>query len=194
MDLIQDWKDFCLGKVDFDISHFYTLLHEEDGPVPVEVVFAPFEDSRELEKRYFQYKSPKKKVSDEALINLVKLDIEEKKKICSFLNKNSLGPFFNASTFTFVSKSDFNALLHKDIPHHSICEAIGDHLVFSQKKSKKNDAILEAFYGLTVNNNLVWFLGKPLYNSAFNPDPYFNVWSNSGDYLIGLNEIFVLKK
>lgn len=192
MDLIEDWLKLCNGEGQFNSSHFYTLFHYDYSSNELEKIFSCFEQKDELLFRYMNYKRPKNIISNEQLLELVKLDLNSKKEFCFDKGDSELVFLMESLNFQFVNSKEFEGLKNADLPHIWLMELIGDSQRYSYKDSIKNDAIIEAFYGLTSNNNLVWYLSDPLYNSKFNPNLYFNVWQNSGEYILGNKVLYIL--
>jgi hypothetical protein len=192
MSLVEDWKNMCAGVVKFDSSHFYALLHEENGPIEIQEIFSQLDESEELNKRYQRFKSPKKTATNEVVLSLVKRDIEEKTKLCHILGDNELLAYLSNTKYSFIDNVQFKKLSREDIPSAWLMEFIGDHMIANHKRSDKVNGILEAYFGLTTDYNLVWFLAKPLYNVKFNPDYFFDVWNHSANYLVGHKEIYIL--
>jgi hypothetical protein len=82
---------------------------------------------------------------------------------------------FHNLEYKFVNKEEF-LKFSKGLREPSILkQIIGDHLIYATKDRMQNGWLLEAYYGLTTESRLLWYLGKPLYESTFNPDLYFDI-------------------
>ena len=70
---------------------------------------------------------------------------------------------------------------------------------FSEKNrqlgsAEKYGRLYEAHYGLgQYYVRHLWYLARPLYNTDYNPDLYFDIVKNGCDYLIMEDEIVVYK-
>ena len=196
-DLIEDFIKLCNGEENYDKWRFYPLFHFDDPSYELEglvKIFSYTVNQKELLRRYLNYKAPKKRISKSQLLELIQLDLENKREFCLKKGESELVDLMTDVNYSFVNKEEFRKLLEDtDLPQVTLMELIGDHQN-GNGGPIGSIALKEAFYGLTGYNNLVWYLAKPLYASEFNPDPYFEVWKNSGDYILGNNEVYVLHK
>ena len=194
MNLLEDWLKLCNGEENYNSSHFYTLFHKDFSFSEIEKIFSCFEEKDELVSRYWNYKQPKEHLSNSEILELIKVDLENKKEFCELLKGSELIEAMRDINYSFVTIEEFKNIKNADLPQVWLMELIGDNQRYSYNDSLKNNAIIEAFYGLTSNNNLVWYLAAPIFNSKFNPNPYFEIWRKSGDYVLGNNEVYILNE
>ncbi len=194
MNLINDWLQICKGKEEFDSSHFYTLFHNNYSLKELKIIFKPFKRKEEMIERLIKYKNPQTLTNNSEILELVKIDIIEKKKFCLYMKDYELLNLMTDIDYEFVSFEKFKTLTFEDLPQIWLMELIGDTLRYNIENTPINNGIIEAFYGLTTNNNLVWYLSEPLLHSRFNPNPYFEIWRKSGDYILANNKVFILNK
>lgn len=199
-ELIEDLIKLCNGEEHHDSCHFYTLFHFDDPSYEMEgivKIFSYWVDQKELLRRYLNYKAPQKRISKSQLLELIQLDLKNKREFCLEKGESKLVDLMTDVNYSFVNKEEFRKLIEDiNLPQVSLMTLIGDHQIDARDRSIETRSLMEAFYGLTGDNNLVWYLAKPLYDTKFtpifNPDPYFEVWRNSGDYILGDNEVYVL--
>lgn len=191
-ELVSDWQTFSKGSAEFKIEHFYTLFHDISVYDDLGEIFAHFHEGEDLLVRFRNYQKPKTSIAQKRLIELIELDIKVKRRLCSTLDDGELLGYLERPKFSFVEPSEFKELFFSDIPHHWIGEMIGDHLSENRSLQHGVDHLLEAFYGATVNFNMVWYLAKPLYDIEFNPDVYFEIWRARCDYVIGYDGVYVV--
>lgn len=192
MSLIEDWLKFCSGEKNYNASHFYTLFHNDFSQNELNKIFHCFEEKDDLVRRYLNYKAPKNQINDSQLLELIQLDLRKKKDFCAIKGDKELVDCMTDLNYSFVKNEEFKKLKNADLPQVWLMELIGDNQRYSYNNSIKKDALLEAFYGLTSNNNLVWYLAEPIFKSEFDPKPYFEIWKNSGDYILGDKSVYVL--
>lgn len=194
MNLIEDWLKLCNGKENYNPSYFYTLFHNDFSLNELNKIFNCFEEKEDLLKKYLDYKQPKNHINDSQLLELIQLDLRKKKDFCVIKGDSELVDSMTDLNYSFVKNEEFRKLRNADLPQVWLMELIGDNQRYSYSGSIKKDSLLEAFYGLTSNNNLVWYLAESILKSEFDPKPYFEIWKNSGDYILGNNNVYILNK
>jgi hypothetical protein len=203
--LLNDWNDFCEGRKELDHFHFYTLLHEGPSTEELTKIVSYFDQKDILLSNilalyaplhpplYFSDLPPaSNKLSQNEIVNLVKKDVEEKQNLCKLSGRHDLAEELAAiSNYNVVPKADLRSC-PDDILHYDVDEVMGDHFIDQRiSHDKKHRGIFEAFYGLTNNKALVWFLASPLIKTNFNFNYYFQTWKGGGDYRILKDKIFV---
>lgn len=191
-----DWVNFYEGKQDFDKSHFYTLFMKEDEKEELDLtlIFKPFECANDLIKRVNTVLNPAP-ISNEIdlsahLLNYVEKDLLDKLPL---FEQSELLPFLQKQ---ILFEKDRNILIEKKNrwQNEMYVDEIEDHISENIKDSTLLvDAIREAFFGLTRNYKMVWYLLSPLIKSNYNFDYYYNVWRIGGDFAITDNGVFVAK-
>ncbi|MEE9339170.1 MAG: hypothetical protein V3U87_13915 [Methylococcaceae bacterium] len=205
---IIDWHDFCKNKQNFDTSHFYTLFFIDEYHLTntdLMDIFQYFNQPALLTKKVLsvydvQEQTNKTEPTNEATIsNLVLKDIGEKLRICDeFLDDDDFpSPEILEYPITFTNnEGDFDIKkndLYNNIAYE-LLDCVGDALInILDKENKAVWALLEAFYGLTTDFTLKWYLASPMYLESVNFNAYFNLWSSKADYLITEKEILVFK-
>jgi len=206
--LLNDWINFSEGRKSFDKSHFYTLFHEKWNQNEIELIFNFFPNSEVLIKKFLEFTESKKKLEThdiikgfnknnyyEILTSLINNDLNEKERLCKELNFIELLNIFTDISFSFTNENDFFLIKKQSDSNAWLMESIGDYFIDNKMiEDEKTYALFEAFYGLTVNYQLVWFLGKPLINTTYNPDKYFQIWSHGADYVIDNNVAYISSK
>lgn len=190
--LLDDWILFKKKPHLFSESHFYTLFHENQELHSLNIIFDGFLEKEQLIERTQSFIEGKTKSSRVKIEDLIKKDLIEKKNICIKKNDLELLNYLNTNQFTKINKTEFEKIWNTDCPHHWITELIGDYLRPLCEQNRISKAIIESFYGLTMDYNIVWYIAESLFDSDYNPEVYFNIWKNDRDYIIGEKEIFVL--
>lgn len=192
----KDWVDFCKGRKYFDKSHFLTLLMKINYSKPIDdedynnlFCFFPNESS-ELKKRLSSYFEEKPKINskEDYLISNTKKDLAEKLLVIEDdYNKTNLAQEVKYhDDYGFIEEN----LNEED--HGQFFSELFDFMVTQKKsKDKKIYALFEAYYGLTNNYQMVWYLGAPLLKSKINFDYYYNIWKVGGEYVITDKGIYV---
>lgn len=196
---LNDWIDYNNGIKDFDKSHFYTLFMDNNNGKTIvdeelQIVFQNMPNSIKLAERLKEYYAVRRQNNvintEEFLKETVREDIEQKKiaindkELLSILNKK----------IEFVK--DYNKVEEAQLEewHSEFIMLISDYTIDLRiSKDKRIYALFEAFYGLTHNYQLVWYLGSPLLNTEINFDNYLDIWSVGGEYAVTENGIIVSK-
>lgn len=205
--MLSDWMSFCEKKKNFDKSHFYTLFHYRWQPSELKIIFKYFADYKVLEEKIMRYLNSDRynaiqkgnnfktiPIDENKLVTLIKSDLSEKKKVCQKFKDFELVDIIEHAKIEFVSVEDFTSLLETDIPDGWIIELLNDYFIENRISNEDSIyALFEAYYGLTANYQLVWFLGSPLINVEYNFNSYIELWENGLDYLVGHNHVFVIR-
>lgn len=194
-----EWINFCEGKVDFDISHFYTLFFEGDADngyrsdVELDAIFKYFRNSEDLKLRLrnttqtIDLEEPDDMAT--FLIDSTFKDVQEKKK---FIDDEELLKFL-AKPVNYID--DIESVRKSQITdwqYEEYMALVGDTISeLKYSTEKKVYALFEAFYGLTTDYNMVWYLGRPLLKTTVNLDHYFDLWRFGGRYCISSDGILV---
>lgn len=197
--IIKDWIAFCEGQRDFDKSHFHTLFMKMEHEKQItekeyDKIFRYFSNSDELIARIKNYHdSTYHKESNDIksyLIEKVNSDIKEKRKILSETDSGVLQYIDNE--IHYLENEDLLNLKMKNWQHEEFIDEIESNLINDEFFiDKKLIALFEAYYGLTRNFQLVWYLGAPLLNSPINLDYYYDIWKIGGDYVVTENGVIV---
>jgi hypothetical protein len=206
--LLDDWQDFCEGRKDFDMSHFYTLFHADPTILSNEqlkIIFSYFPKSDELLYRMENIfnerfssdtdQNPENNIglSDAQLKELVLNDIKEKRIICETKKDAELCEIIAGVEPVIVTDiQKIKALQQCDGPDAWMKELVDDHLRSARiTNDKKVISLFEAFYGLTTNYQLVWYAGLPLINDNYDPSYYFELWKFDCDYVLTKDELLI---
>lgn len=196
--IIIDWCQFCEGKNSFDKSHFYTLFWEDISQNDLKEIFKYFPNPDRLFLFTNEYLFGKTRRVSESVINkmLIELalgDLNEKKNLID--SNSNLSSMLNDIKVEFINDNLFVETSRNNIPYVDFFDAISDKLMDSWIiEDKKTFALYEAFYGLTKNYEMVWYLFKPLLSIDINLEYYFQFTSLGGIYSFIENKLIVSKK
>lgn len=209
-DLISEWSLYKNGKSKFDECKFLTLFHEKLTESDLDNIFNGIPENESLLKKYKDLFSPfsqKEKyfnefpfrenfIEKQEAIELIKKSILEKEKIIRLVNDEELIEIIERvkqKEFSIISKEKFNdLLLNDDTPNSWIIETIGDY--FSANNNYKEPffyGLNEAYYGLTTDFQLVWYLMSPLQSDKYNSNYYYQILKSGWDYFIGEEVVYV---
>ena len=187
---LNDWVSYCKGNKYFDKSHFYTLLMSDDDQQGISehdyrTIFEYFDHSNELITRLRDYHSAASQnineKTKEYLIEKVGNDLVQKSTAIDDMEILSI----LKNEIKFID--DFNSVETAQLGewHGEFTSLIMDYILDEEgPKDAKTSSLFEAYYGLTHNYHLVWYLGSPLLNISIDFDYYFDIWKASGDYAI----------
>lgn len=206
--LLTDWRNYCKGDKEFDKFHFQTLFHIDPILSKQELIkiFKYFPHSNLLLERMlilFKAMTFDKNTHyvNSKLQMLVLTDIKEKLRICYDFDEEyddllSTKQVMELPQIITNNKDIFNEKkedVYNNIDNYLI-ECLGDKL--SEILNKKQDQVwglLEAFYGLTTDFTIKWYLATPLYSEPVNFDAYVNIWKAGAEYIITKDEILIYK-
>ncbi|WP_010183029.1 hypothetical protein [Aquimarina agarilytica] len=196
---LQDWISYCKGEKDFDKSHFYTLLMNNDDGKEVSLeeisnVFNSFPNAVLLAERlatYYSKESFLDKIDHikDFLVEKTINDITSKRLL---FKGDDLEEYLKNKVY-YVDKIDdvLNAKM-SFWQNEEYIDVIEDHLFDNRLiTTPKIETLFEAYFGLARNYQLVWYLGSPLINTGINFDYYFDIWKVGGDYAITEDAIIV---
>lgn len=195
---LEDWIDFNKGIKEFDKSHFYTLLMDNDDGISItedeiNLVFSFFPNSHELSNRLKSYYSNvdfRKSIHDlpKYLIQATTEDVKSKLKL--FIS-DELKPFLENEIHFVESIEEITSSKLEDWQNEHYIDIISDHVYDCRISGEKIIALFEAFFGLTRDYQLTWYLGSPLIKSEINFDNYYDIWKVGGDYAITNDRVIV---
>ncbi len=196
MDLkLDDWIDYCESKKDFDKSHFYSFFLRNDNKkgfsdYEYQKIFKYFTNKDELIRRLKEYFSKENYINQiddlkDFLILSTRKDIEEKKQV---LDDDELLKILDKKIYFLEDFNEFSEY-QLDEWNGEYISLLGDS--FRKTRSNEEYALFEAYYGLTNNIQLVWYLGSPLLGIELNFDYYFDIWKVGGDYAVTEDCIYV---
>lgn len=197
--IVNDWEKFCEGRESFDKSHFYTLFWEGITRSDLDLIFKYFPKSHELVERTNDYLFGKREeVSNEttiseASIKLAIHDINEKKSIIG--SNSHLLRVTQQFKVEFIEDFESISRLKTLPPNIEFFDAIND--VLSENwiiEDRKAFALHEAFYGLTNDYEMVWYLFSPLYKTNVDFSNYYKLTVLGGIYAITDNQILVSQR
>ena len=198
-EIINDWEQFCEGRKSYDKSHFYTLFWEGIILNDLETKFKYFPKSITLVERVSEYLFgkredvlPESSVRD-VLINLAVRDIEERKSIID--SDSSLFNSIQNLEIKFTEDYESVLSLKAKSPDIDFFDAVND--VLSECwiiEDKKAFALYEAFYGLTKDYEMVWYLFSPLFKTNVDWSYYYRLTTLGGIYSIANKQLFISKK
>ena len=211
-ELINDWELFLKGDSNIDESRFLTLFHYQLQEENVEAIFSHIPNGNELAINYKSLFSPyspsdrffnsmpvvENKIDESEALSIVKRIIQDKNKIVAILGDDELKSILSKveNNFKVVDQSEFTSFkIDDDNPDIWLTELIGSHLNRSKSYSEPfYYGLKEAFYGLTTDLQLVWYLLSPLYKSDYDPKLYFQLWKGGWDYHITENEVLLSRQ
>lgn len=197
-EIINDWINFCEGREKFDKSHFYTLFWEGITQTDLEHIFKYFPHSIALINQTRDYLFGKKEeilesAIKDVLINLVIKDLNQKKSV---INENSdLVDLLERLEIEFTH--DYNKViqLKNSSPYIDFFDSLNDKLSDNWIiEDKKAFALYEAFYGLTKNYEMVWYLFNPLFKIEINCEFYYKLSTLGGVYSFSNDKVLVSKR
>lgn len=195
--IIKDWCDFCEGNKYFDKSHFYTLFWDDSESekltkADLQIIFSYFlEKDRlfEILNHYLFDTKEKINLSKEDLVFLSREDINEKAKLSEDLKYIFTTSIIFDENFQKVEAS------RNESEYLNFYDEISDIILDSWKlEDEKTNALYEAFYGLTADYEMVWYLFSPLLNISTTFFYYFQLKINNGIYSIVNNKIVVSRE
>lgn len=186
--LFQDWINLCEGKKSFDKSHFFSLFQADDNgdffsEEELRKILDYFDEKDELFLRLNNYFNNQKEETEDIkdfLIHKMESDLLEKRKLITDAELLTIidQPIEFVDGISFVFNAQQSSWMH----HEIISEIEYSMLAAKTLKTPEVYALFEAFYGLSQNYNLVWYLGKPLLDIDINVDNYFDIWKMGGEY------------
>lgn len=197
-DIVNDWINFCEGRERFDKSHFYTLFWEGITQTDLENIFKYFPQSMALINQITDYLFGKKEeISDltmkDTLIDLVIKDLNQKKPV--IIENSDIVCLLDHLEIEFTH--DFNKVLQlkNSSPYIDFFDSLNDKLSDNWIiEDKKAFALYEAFYGLTKNYEMVWYLFNPLFKIEINCEFYYKLSTLGGVYSFSNDKILVSKR
>ena len=199
--MLEDWKQMITNEKEFSDEHFlYFFQSDIFNKEDIDEIFSCFNEGDELKKRYWTYQNTfnlvdltKATSSNQKLLELIKLDFYENARILKKINKPILDPLLDNFRFKFIDKATYHKLSKQLSLGLEVVEHITDYMSEKEMgKAEKYGRLYEAYIGLgQYDKRFLWYLAKPLYNTDYNPDLYFEIRRNSGDYLIIKDEILV---
>ncbi len=196
--LIDKWLKFCINEQQVDKSEFYTLFLGKLTEEEIKTIFSPFKHSEKLEKRLLNVKSVQPQLIDyadrnEHILTQIKNDVSSKKSICSKQEDDELESILNNATITFVTEQEFENIKNSEEawPNEEVMDLVGDTLRDEiENYTEKTSILTEAFYHLTNDYNLVWYLMVPFYGDYFCNNSYYELWRTGVEYVITEEGIF----
>lgn len=207
--LINDWTLFKKGVANFDESRFLTLLHCKLSDYELRDVFSNLPEGENLMNNYISLFEPfykkeynffpvsENRIGQIEAVSLVNTSFNAKKKIITKVKDLELIELFEKIDFKFriVDTLEFNNVLYSDIddlPETWVNEIVGDYLSLKKKYEEPFFyGLKEAFYGLTSDLQMVWYLMSSLFDSDYDSKTYFMIWKGGWDYLITKNEVLI---
>lgn len=191
-EIISDWCQFCEGKKEVDKSYFYTLFWEDINRDDLNEIFKYFPYSDKLFEIMSDYLFSNGSIINQTnneLIKLVQKDILEKISLTDNLKHIRDYPIEYIENYNFVKdKIDSDEYYEY---YDEIADIVADNWLLEDKKCF---ALYEAFYGLTKNYEIVWYLFSPLINTSINYKYYFDIITYRGIYTIYNKKILVSKE
>lgn len=192
-EIINDWCQFCEGIKAYDKSHFYTLFWEEEiSTNDLYQIFKYFPNHNELIKIMTNYLHGNQEItnkSNDFIMQLVQKDIQEKVSLSNNLKYIIDYPIEFIEDYSFVSNKVGSDEYYEY--YDEISDIISDKWILEDKKSF---ALYEAFYGLTKNYEIVWYLFSPLLKTPINYKYYFDISISGGIYTIYNKKILVSRE
>ncbi len=199
--IIDNWVDFCEGHAELDSSHFYALFMEDLSDEEIAKVFSYFPNSQMLIANFHSQLPEKYKQIDseeipELLENLVREDLQEKKKILAAEGEGSLSDRLSSFEIRLTSDSQsYRERISESDDNSVFSSVIFDHMTSKLvSEEDKYYALLEAFYGYFGDYNLVWFYIAPLLTTENTFKPYSVLNSLRAKYGIADDCILVLRE
>ena len=195
--LIKDWREYCDGNLDVEVSHFNTLFMSELGPSELKEVLSPFANRSELIDNISMLWREGVQVSDqerrERVIDLAVSDIAEKTPIIEKEGEDRLLSILNEAKFKFVDMKRFAATFRGDATAGLFIEVIGDRVLYELLPRDRNViALFSVLYHFGNSLELRWSLISPLFkDSAYRFRSFLNMWSLGGRYAVTENGILV---
>ncbi len=190
--LIEQWLNFCSGDKAIDKGDFYTIFFEDITDEELNKILSPFEFSSDLKDRILSVKQRKTlslpiEKRSEHVLKYINDDVNVKKNICTNNCDGELNDILRNTKITFVDEVEFDQVKNSEgaWPNEEVMDIIGDFLRDEiVDYSEKVSVLTEAFYGLTTDYNLVWYLMTPFYGESFKNSSYFKLWCFGVEYVI----------
>jgi len=202
---VSEWFDLCEGKQEFETSHFSDLFHDFfqqpfDDAVKndLQTIFGYFPEPSRILQMFSQLRVRAPDLTDDQIVDLVKRDLAEKRKILAMdadkydgldqvINIIDNGPF----TLT-VDKPKFNTARESGIQQpFALCLA-GYVQRLLMECDEKTRAMNQAFYGVAFNAELQRTLTSQLMDLDVNFDHYFSLYKIGVDYAFDSNEVVIM--
>lgn len=210
--LMKDWKLFTNSAASFDESRFLTLFHGQLTDDELNNIFLDLPKGGELIQRYKSMFAPfspdyqplntfpvKENAIDKPMaLDIIEKSIYEKEKIVNIVGDQELSAIIAKSKNDLkeVDQVRFQELLYdEDNPNVWVTELIGDY--FNSTKQYTQPfyyGLKEAFYGVTTDLQLTWYLMFPLHEIRYNTSYYFELWRGGWDYMIMEDQIVFSKQ
>lgn len=194
-DLLADWIEYCEGRREFDQSHFYCLLMDDPPPTDefLEAVLRYFPARAELKRRIKLLKHPHligessdaRGTGHSRLKSHLHRYFWQLAKVCQADGEPELAAQLLSAEIVYCDNGELVKAKQasNDEPHCELMEVVGDHLRgLSTNWHDKEFALKEAFYGMTADFELCWFLDAPLRGNQFDFEPYVRFWACGGAY------------
>ncbi len=194
MNLLNDWHDLKMYNAKYNHSHFYTLFHGLNDRKDILEIFKGVDFEEDLFYRTNNYLEGQEIVDENVVLELVKNDINYKKEFLESIRENEVASMLTNLEFVFIDKESFMSRKGTAEVQMYLHESIGDYMITKQNRNPIFKHLYEAYYGLTSNYMLVWYLGKPSYLGDFNPDIFFEIWKSGGDYFVEKNQVSIFLK
>ncbi len=200
--MLEDWRQMISNEKEFGDDHFlYVFQSDVFSNEDIDEIFSSFSEGDELKKIYWTYQNTfnladltKVSSSNEKLVELIKLDLYESARILKKMQEPILDALLGDLKFKFIDKATFYKLskelsLGLEVTEH-LTDYMSERTTFRGEKYGR--LIFEAYTGLgQYSKRLLWYLARPLYDTDYNPDLYFEIKQNAGNYLIIEDEILV---
>jgi len=201
---VQDWLDYSKGLKDFDTSDFYCFFTEHFTKEGLAEVFALCKNGDQLLERFINvydsgliYANPYAdfkgiESSTAELLEIVRRCIRVKVNVLHKLAYKEKAESLSKKKIIFTEDHEKYDELWRQAPFDDTNEIIGDHFIDSRiPGEKKIYALKEAFYGIQCNFELTWYLLKPVVDSPYNTDVYFELYKRKSAYMILEDEVWL---
>ncbi|MFS5596691.1 hypothetical protein V2V61_11080 [Streptococcus agalactiae] len=199
--LLEDWCAYCQGEVSFDKSHFIGLLkdHSSEQDLAVIMSYLPHSDALLRIARVVisngnlsAYLLPKFVAEQQLLKEMGWRWLREMERTSTILGDDEIAGICRNASVEFVCDDDLESALSKDNPNAWFFDLVSDSVL--ENLVSDSDivyALLEAFYGLSADYFIAWYMAAPLINIDLNLSAYFDLWRNGGRCVLAEDALYV---
>jgi len=188
--LLEDWCAYCRGDIFFDKSHFLGLLKSHNTDAELAVIFSYLPHSGallEMSRKVLSngdlsaYLLPKVVADKQSLLKIGRRWLSEMERLSTILGDGEIAAICRNASIELVDDDGLRDALSKDNPNVWFFDLVSDSVLENLvSDSEIIYAILEAFYGLSADYYIAWYMASPLIDLDIDLSVYFELWSNGG--------------
>lgn len=199
--LLEDWSAYCRGDAFFDKSHFLGLLKSHNSDEELAVIFSYLPHSGALLEiartvlssgNLSTYLLPKVVADKQSLLKIGHRWLSEIERSSTMLGDEEIAEVCRHASIELVGEEVLKVALSKDNPNVWFFDLISDSVLENLvSDSEIVYALLEAFYGLSADYYIAWYMASPLINLDIDLSAYFELWSNGGRCVLVEDALYI---